>query len=169
MAAETFETTVNRTKFFNIGESEDPDATGPENYVYMMRNRQSAVQYEHAANDLGLRYIMLSPKEIEIVGAIVRSELAWGAGPAVASEIIELWYDDGAGGAKTVFTTLDGNTAAGSLNADRVKAFPDLPGVTAAGPPVVVPAGSSIGAELKTNGAGFTMGFVKVEIFYRLK
>jgi hypothetical protein len=165
--AETFKQTVDRTKFFNIGGSDDPDATGPENYEHMLRARKAAVHYDHVATLAGFRYITYAERAIEIVGAVLRAENGWGAGPAGASEVIELFWDDNAGGAKTVIATIDGNTAAGSLTGDESKAFPDLPGVTAAGPFVVVPEGSEVGIELSTNGAGFTMDAVKVEIFYR--
>lgn len=160
--------------------SERADARlGGDLFDYNHRVRTTSVSYMHTANDTGKRYLDRTPDlgppltgydlpdelgEIELIDCIIRSETAWGAA-AAASEIVQLWYDDDAGAGATMVAELDGLTD--DLAADQANEIPDMPNLGSAAS--VVPAGSRLYLMLDTNGAGFTMGWVRVEVRYRLR
>lgn len=152
---------------------------GGDVWDYNFRVRTAVVGYMHTAGDTGKRYLDLTPDlgppltgydlptdlgEIELIDGIIRSETAWGAA-AAASEIVQLWYDDDAGAGSTMVAELDGLTD--DLVADQANAIPDMPNLGSAAS--IVPAGSRLFLKLGTNGAGFTMGWVRVEVRYRLR
>lgn len=167
--AETFQKTVDRIKFFHAGESEDPDAVGPQNYETMMLARVARVHYQHAAQNTKKIGIFRAEEACEIRGAHVRPETGWISG--AASEVLRLEYDDGAGGAPTTIATIDGLSQ--DMIGDQDNEWRDptngLPGVYAAGPFVTVPKGSWVVLQQLTNGAGAVMGATTLEITYRYK
>lgn len=159
--------------------SERADARlGGDLFDYNHRVRTTSVSYMHTANDTGKRYLDRTPDlgppltgyplpddlgKIELIDCIVRSELAWGA-PAAASERIQLFYDDDGGGGATAVASINGATD--TLNADEAN-YMVMPNLGSADS--IVPAGSRLYINLATNGAGFTMGWVRVEVRYRLR
>jgi hypothetical protein len=167
--AETFQKTIQRTKFFNIGESDDPDATGPANYAFMLGERLARVHYEHAANDAKRIPLFRAEQDCEIVAAHVRPETGWAAG--AASEDLLLDKDDGAGGTPETLATIDGTAQDMVANQDNewTDATDGLPGVYAPGPLASLDAGGWLYLQQTTNGAGAVMGATTLEITYRYK
>lgn len=152
---------------------------GGDLFDYNHRVRTAVVSYEHTAGDTGKRYLDVTPDlgppltgydlpddlgQVELVDGKIRSELAWGTATA-NSETVSLRYDDDAGGGETTVATLDGT--ADDLVADEGNAMPNMPNLGS--DDSIVPTGSRLYLVLETNNAGFTMGWVRVEIRYRLR
>jgi hypothetical protein len=151
---------------------------GGDIWDYNFRVRTTVVSYMHTAADTGKRYLDRTPDleppltgydlpddlgEIELIDCIVRPELAWGVAQA-ASEDIELWYDDDAGGGETAVASINGTVD--DLTADQAN-YMVLPNLGSADS--IIPAGSRLYVRLQSNGGGFTMGWVRVEVRYRLR
>lgn len=159
--------------------SERADARlGGDLFDYNHRVRTTSVGYMHTAGDTGKRYLDRTPDlgppltgydlpdelgEIELIDCIVRPELAWGP-PQAASERIALYYDDDDGSGTVAVASFNG--IADTVNAD-VANHMVMPALGSADS--IVPPGSRLYLDLLTNGAGFTMGWVRVEVRYRLR
>jgi hypothetical protein len=151
---------------------------GGDIFDYNFRVRTAVVSYMHTAGDTGKRYLDRTPDlgppltgydlpddlgEIELIDCIVRPELAWGTAQG-DSEDIELWYDDDEGGGATAVASING--VSDDLVADQAN-YMDLPNLGSTDS--IIPAGSRLYIRLQTNNAGFTLGWVRVEVRYRLR
>lgn len=167
MAAESFQKTIQRTRFFNIGDSEDPDATGPENYTFMMGVRKASVNYKHVANDTRVIKIFRAEQDCEIIAAHFRPDVGWTA--AAASEDLYLVKDDGnqVGTENICFVNGTVDDVLSDKDNEWSNSTNGLPGVYAPGPFAQLPKGWWLYLQQTTNGAGVSMGDVTIEITYR--
>lgn len=152
---------------------------GGDLFDYSHRVRTTAVSFMHTAGDTGKRYLDRTPDvgppltgydlpddlgELELIDVIVRSENGWGA-PQANSEDIQLWLDNDQGGGASAIASLNGT--ANALDADVANRMPGVPNLGSADS--IIPASSRLYIHLQTNNAGFTLGWVRVEVRYRLR
>jgi len=127
--------------------------------------------YEHTANDTGKLPIFRAEAACEIIAAHFRPTTGWTA--AAISEDLILQKDAGAGGGGAAGIALvDGtvDTVVADSNNEWSNATNGLPGVHSGTPGEYyeLSEGDWVYLEQTTNSTGVTMGWVLVEITYRL-